>query len=66
MLLSIFGKTQGLEKLMIDASFVERMLTNLIANVRQAVPNGGKITKNAYCKRGRALLSGEAAGDGIS
>jgi signal transduction histidine kinase len=66
MLLSIFGKKQGCEKPMIDAFYMKRMLTNLIANARQAMPNEGKIAKNAYCKGDRALLSVEDTGDGIS
>jgi signal transduction histidine kinase len=56
MLLSIFGKTQGLEKLLL-MPLTEDILTNFIANAWQAMPNGGNVTINACCKSDRALLS---------
>ena len=56
---------KGFPKLMIDASYMKRILTNLIANARQAMPNGGKITINAYCTGDKAFVSVEDTGEGI-
>ena len=56
---------KGFPKLIIDASYMKRILTNLIANARQAMPNGGKITINAYCLGDKAFVSVEDTGEGI-
>jgi PAS domain S-box-containing protein len=56
---------KGFPELMIDASYMKRILTNLIANARQAMPNGGKITINAYCIGNKAFVSVEDTGEGI-
>jgi PAS domain S-box-containing protein len=57
---------KGFPKLIIDASYMKRILTNLIANARQAMPNGGKITINLCCTGDKAFVSVEDTGEGIS
>ena len=52
-------------KLIIDPSYVKRILTNLTANAVQAMPNGGKLTINAYYRDHRAFVSAEDTGEGI-
>src|SRR3972149_3945401 len=44
---------------------MKRMLTNLAANAVQAMPNGGKLTINAYCRGNRAFVSVEDTGEGM-
>jgi signal transduction histidine kinase len=52
-------------KLVIDSSYMKRILTNLIANAVQAIPNGGKITITAYCRDQQVFVSVEDTGEGI-
>ena len=56
---------KGFPKLIIDSSYMKRILTNLIANARQAMANGGKITINLYCIGDKAFVSVEDTGEGI-
>jgi signal transduction histidine kinase len=56
---------KGFPKLIIDSSYMKRILTNLIANARQAMSNGGKITINLYCTGDKAFVSVEDTGEGI-
>ena len=56
---------KGYPKLMIDASYIKRILTNLINNAVQAMPDGGKLTINAYCKDHQGYISVEDTGEGI-
>src|SRR4030043_221326 len=51
--------------LVIDSSYMKRILTNLIANAVQAIPNGGKVTITAYCRDQRAFVNVEDTGEGI-
>ncbi|MCW4046905.1 MAG: PAS domain S-box protein [Candidatus Bathyarchaeota archaeon] len=52
-------------KLRADASFLQRILTNLISNAVQAMPNGGKLTINASHRGEKALIGVEDTGKGI-
>jgi PAS domain S-box-containing protein len=52
-------------KLRADASFLKRILTNLISNAVQAMPNGGKLTINTGCRDQKALISVDDTGEGI-
>lgn len=56
---------EGYPKLIIDSSYVKRILTNLINNSVQAMPNGGTLTINAYSKNHQAFVSLEDTGEGI-
>lgn len=56
---------KGFPKLIIDSSYMKRILTNLIANARQAMPHGGKIAINLYCIGDKAFVS-EDTGEGLS
>jgi len=56
---------EGFPNLRIDGSYMKRILTNLTANAVQAMPNGGKITINAYCRDHRAFVSVEDTGEGM-
>lgn len=55
-----------MHELKTDRSFITRILTNLINNAIQAMPNvGGQITINAKLKNNKAALSVEDNGSGI-
>jgi PAS domain S-box-containing protein len=56
---------ENFPNLAIDSSYMKRILTNLIANAVQAMPNGGKLTVNAYCRDHHAFVSVEDTGEGI-
>jgi len=38
----------GAEKIVVDSAYVQRILSNLVNNAVQAMPNGGKLTVHAY------------------
>jgi len=52
-------------KLRTDPSFIRRILTNLINNAVQAMPNGGKLTFSACKKNGTYTMIVEDTGIGI-
>lgn len=56
---------QNLPKLKTDASYIKRILTNLVSNAVQAMQNGGKLTLTATCRNGTAFISVEDTGQGI-
>jgi len=60
-----FSKKGGFPKLKTDSAFMKRIMTNLIANALQAMPNGGKLTITAQCEGEKALISVEDTGEGI-
>jgi PAS domain S-box-containing protein len=53
-------------KLTVDPTLMQRVLSNLITNAVQAMPNGGKLTIRASKKEETALISIEDTGAGIS
>ncbi len=52
-------------KLNTDPIYIKRILTNLISNAIQALPNGGKISINIKRKENKAFLSIKDSGSGI-
>jgi two-component system CheB/CheR fusion protein len=54
-----------IQKVKVDPAYVKRILTNLIINAQQAMPNGGKITITAHKESGNCLISVEDTGEGI-
>ena len=48
-----------------DATYLKRIMTNLVINAVQAMPNGGKITVKATVEAGRVLISVADTGVGI-
>ena len=52
-------------KINVDQSYIQRILTNLLNNAVQAMPNGGKLTIAAATKNGKAIISVEDTGEGI-
>jgi PAS domain S-box-containing protein len=60
-----FSIEEGFPKLRVDCSYMKRILTNLIVNAVQAMPNGGKLTLSAYCRGDRAFVSVEDTGEGV-
>ena len=48
-----------------DSTYVRRMLSNLINNAVQAMPNGGKLTLKAARKADNIIISVEDTGSGI-
>jgi len=53
-------------KLKTDAAYLKRILTNLINNAVQAMPQGGKLTIMATAENGVVALSVEDTGEGIA
>ena len=51
--------------LKVDAAYIRRVLTNLVVNAIQAMPNGGKLTINASTEKDEALISVKDTGVGI-
>lgn len=49
----------------IDTEFFRRILSNLVLNAIQAMPNGGNLTVSAYEKDGNVLINVEDTGTGI-
>jgi PAS domain S-box-containing protein len=56
---------EGYPKLVTDSSYMKRILTNLVTNAVQAMPDGGAITINAYYKDHQAFITVEDSGEGI-
>jgi PAS domain S-box-containing protein len=52
--------------LMIDASYMKRILTNLVANAVQAMPDRGKLSLTAFCRGNQAFVCVEDTGKGMS
>ncbi len=52
-------------KLRTDEAYMRRILTNLVNNAVQAMPNGGKLAINAVTKNGKAIITVEDEGEGI-
>ena len=52
-------------KLIVDPSFMKRILTNLVTNAIQAMPNGGRLTITASETPEYALISVQDTGVGI-
>ncbi len=52
-------------KLRTDEAYMRRILTNLVNNAVQAMPNGGKLAINAVTKNGKAIITVEDKGEGI-
>jgi len=48
-----------------DPDYLKRILTNLIINAEQAMPNGGKLTITARKEKGNCLITVEDTGEGI-
>ena len=48
-----------------DPDYLKRILTNLLINAEQAMPNGGKITITARKQNGYCLITIEDTGEGI-
>jgi two-component system CheB/CheR fusion protein len=54
-----------IEKLKVDPEYLKRILTNLLMNAEQAIPNGGRITITARKEKGHCLITVEDTGEGI-
>jgi signal transduction histidine kinase len=48
-----------------DATYLKRIMTNLVINAVQAMPNGGKITISTVVEAGKVLISVADTGVGI-
>ena len=57
--------SDNIKKVTVDPAYVKRILTNLIMNSEQTMPNGGKITITAYKENGNCLITVEDTGEGI-
>jgi two-component system CheB/CheR fusion protein len=56
---------KGFPKLTVDASYLKRILSNLILNSIQAMPKGGKLTISGARQNGKASISIADTGEGI-
>jgi two-component system CheB/CheR fusion protein len=54
-----------IEKVTVDSDYLKRILTNLLMNAEQAMPNGGRITITARKEKGNCLITVEDTGEGI-
>jgi two-component system CheB/CheR fusion protein len=54
-----------MQKVKVDPDYVKRILTNLLINAGQAMPNGGKITITAHKDNGACVITVEDTGEGI-
>jgi len=55
-----------LKTVKIDPSIFKRVTSNLLLNAYQSMPNGGKLTINAFCEEGEIKISIKDTGTGIS
>jgi two-component system, NtrC family, sensor histidine kinase HydH len=46
--------------------YLRRILANLVSNAVQAMPNGGNLTISAFRQDGKALITVEDSGSGLS
>jgi PAS domain S-box-containing protein len=56
---------EGAEKIVADSAYVKRILSNLVNNAVQAMPNGGKLTVQAFCEGENNIITVEDTGVGI-
>jgi PAS domain S-box-containing protein len=57
---------QELARVKLDLTFLKRILVNLVTNAVQAMPNGGKLTIQAFEKKGKIYLTVKDTGVGIA
>lgn len=50
---------------LLDSTFLKRILSNLVTNAIQAMPNGGKLTVQAYRDNANVIITVEDTGVGI-
>jgi two-component system CheB/CheR fusion protein len=55
----------SVKRIIIDKSMLQRILSNLVSNSVQAMPNGGKLTISAYEEAGNTLIEVQDSGVGI-
>lgn len=53
------------EKIVADSAYVQRILSNLVNNAVQSMPNGGKLTVQAFCEGKDNIITVEDTGVGI-
>jgi two-component system CheB/CheR fusion protein len=53
------------QKVKVDPDYLKRILTNLLINAEQAMPDGGRITITAQKENGNCLITVEDTGEGI-
>jgi signal transduction histidine kinase len=58
--------SEDVKKIIADPQILRRILSNLVNNAVQAMPNGGKLEFNAYQKAGNAIIEVKDSGVGIS
>jgi len=53
------------KKVIADPDLLKRIISNLVINAVQAMPNGGELSVNAYSETNAVVLTVEDTGDGI-
>jgi two-component system CheB/CheR fusion protein len=61
-----YSVEEDFPKLNLDLSYLKRILTNLISNAVQAMPNGGKLTVDISRKNGKASITVSDTGQGMN
>jgi signal transduction histidine kinase len=61
----VFEIADDIQNVKVDPAYLRRILTNLLMNAEQAMPDGGKITITAYKQNGNCLITIEDTGAGI-
>ena len=56
---------KDVEKIVADSAYVQRILSNLVNNAVQAMPNGGKLIVQAFCEGKNNIITVEDTGVGI-
>jgi PAS domain S-box-containing protein len=62
----IYSIQKTLPPVTTDKTFVSRIITNLVTNAVQAMPNGGKLAVNTSYRDDKIVLTVEDTGEGIS
>ncbi len=63
---TVNDRTRNVPQLKTDIAYLRRILTNLITNAIQAMPEGGKLTINATAQKGTVVILVEDTGEGIA
>ena len=58
-------EVDGKAKLVADPAMLKRIITNLVTNSVQAMPEGGKLAVSAYEEKGEIVLTVKDTGVGI-
>jgi signal transduction histidine kinase len=61
----VFEVEDEIQNVKVDPAYLRRILTNLLINAEQVMPNGGTITITARKQKGDCFITIEDTGEGI-